>query len=796
MFGNNFNLLINAAYKGGAAFKQAQADVKGLGTGAVEAGKGFRQTMGNIGTALLPVTAALGAIALGAKAAWNTLNEGAALSAAQRRFENLSASINTTAESLLGKMRAATSGMMSDAALMASATDIMSLGLGKTEDQVVRLSTVVGKLGWDMNQVILTMANNSKMRLDALGLSIEDVDQRVAKLRESGMSLDEAFDLAVIEAGEAKIRLVGDAAETTAGKLEQIKTVWQNAVDTFKQNFADSVVGQIDRITDSIQKAGPGIEKGMGQLGTKAGNAFGWALNDLAAAGMVSLNEELMAGLNLSNEEMKQLYATAQQISGVKFALGGEDLLRQQIALNDAIEERYALELQIKNARSEWDDWGAKKQEQEVKALTEYYRSLAIAIEAAYSVDDGLDDLIPKHEQLGISAQALTNRYAAWVAATNERNRAAEESRAAMLAESEDAAALTAATEAAEARVRELAQAFRDAALAASGAFMDAISGLKDADIPDLIDLEGNVNYDMVSQHIMGIAQSSGAAVSQLGELGVALGQFTPEMAEAAAKAVLFQGALKGLTEQWVLGEIDTSTFLSSVEELPGLLAGTLEEIQTQLGNAARGWEPVRVQIEPDWVDGDPTIDPNFSPIRVPVQPTVAQNALIDALDPMDGKAGVNTKIVFEAPDTTLFDDALDELGGNITNLATVITFDEPDTKAVDKAIGGVETAIDTMDSEVVMTANPSAVDNEITRLTGLRPKIYIEIVPVTSGGIPGSSGGGSTGPGKSGRGGDWNVNMNVNFSGPVNDPRRVASSIRNGMEEFYADIRREGVRW
>ena len=109
---------------------------------------------------------------------------------------------------MLGKLREATGGMMSDAALMESAAGIMSLGLAKTEDGVVRLATVVGELGWDMQQVILTMANNSKMRLDALGLSVEDVTERAKKLQDAGMSMDQAFDMAVIEAGEAKIKLL------------------------------------------------------------------------------------------------------------------------------------------------------------------------------------------------------------------------------------------------------------------------------------------------------------------------------------------------------------------------------------------------------------------------------------------------------------------------------------------------------------------------------------------------------------------------------------------------------------
>jgi hypothetical protein len=142
------------------------------------------------------------------------------IDAMQNRFERLADSIGSSGDALMGRLQEATNGMMTSAQLMESATGIMSLGLGKTEDQTVRLATVVGKLGWDMQQVILTFANNSKMRLDALGLSVEDVTQRAKELEKQGYSTDAAFDMAVIEAGEAKIELLGDASQTTAGKAQ------------------------------------------------------------------------------------------------------------------------------------------------------------------------------------------------------------------------------------------------------------------------------------------------------------------------------------------------------------------------------------------------------------------------------------------------------------------------------------------------------------------------------------------------------------------------------------------------
>jgi hypothetical protein len=112
-------------------------------------------------------------------------------------------------DALLGKLREATKGMISDAELMASASGIVSLRLADNEEQVVRLATVVGTLGWDMQQVILTFANLSTMRLDALGLSVDEVKAKQKELMEQGMSTAAAFKEAVIQAGEARLDVGG-----------------------------------------------------------------------------------------------------------------------------------------------------------------------------------------------------------------------------------------------------------------------------------------------------------------------------------------------------------------------------------------------------------------------------------------------------------------------------------------------------------------------------------------------------------------------------------------------------------
>jgi len=215
-----------------------------------KAGDGVEKTSRNweqMGMQAAAAGGVLVGVGVAAKKAYEFIGEGAELSAAAGKFDNLSVSINTTGEALLGKLKTATKGMMSDADLIASASDIMSLGLAKTEDGVVRMATAVGALDLDMQVLALTLANDSTARLDNLGLSLEAVTARKKELIASGF-IGDAFDEAVLIELEQKMLLLGDASETTAGQMKIMEaaaaTLWQN----FKKGVADS-----DAVTTSIK---------------------------------------------------------------------------------------------------------------------------------------------------------------------------------------------------------------------------------------------------------------------------------------------------------------------------------------------------------------------------------------------------------------------------------------------------------------------------------------------------------------------------------------------------------------
>ena len=200
------------------------------------------------------VTGTVVAAGIAAKKAWDFVKEGAELEKVAIQFGNVATNAGYMSDVLLGKMRQATGGMVTDAELMASGLSIIELGLADSEQGVVDLATVVSTLGLDMQQVIMTFANDSVMRLDALGLSVETVTKRAAELKAQGF-VGDAFDQAVLEGLQQRMEVLGDVSETTAGQMQKLETSWTNVSNAFKQSVSQSIAPVINAISDEMDAA-------------------------------------------------------------------------------------------------------------------------------------------------------------------------------------------------------------------------------------------------------------------------------------------------------------------------------------------------------------------------------------------------------------------------------------------------------------------------------------------------------------------------------------------------------------
>jgi hypothetical protein len=211
--------------------------------------KTLSSAMGNIAVAAGVATAAVFAF----KQAFDFAKQGAELEYTAKKFDRMAAAAGTTSDVLIRDLRSATRGVMSDAQLMASASDLMALGLAKTGDEAVRLAKVAGGLGMNMNQLVLTLTNQTTMRFDALGVSVDGFEEKVNQLKASGMSANAAFKEAFLQQAEAQLAKVGERADTTAGNFDRLAAAWGNWVDAVKQDMSGPVGDVVGWLADQME---------------------------------------------------------------------------------------------------------------------------------------------------------------------------------------------------------------------------------------------------------------------------------------------------------------------------------------------------------------------------------------------------------------------------------------------------------------------------------------------------------------------------------------------------------------
>jgi hypothetical protein len=236
-------------------FAEIGADTTKLKAGLNETKTSLGQAKETFKTLATGATAAIGGItvaALAMKKAFDFGMEGAQILYTQQKFDRLSKSIGTTSDVLMIDLKKATGGMISDSKLAASATDLMALGLVKTREEAIRLTTVAGKLGMDMNQLVLTLTNQTTMRFDALGVSVDGFKERLQALKATGMDTNEAFKEAFLQQAEEQVNKVGDSADSAIAPYLRLQAAWQNLGDTVKTGLSEPITYLVEGLTTTI----------------------------------------------------------------------------------------------------------------------------------------------------------------------------------------------------------------------------------------------------------------------------------------------------------------------------------------------------------------------------------------------------------------------------------------------------------------------------------------------------------------------------------------------------------------
>lgn len=191
--------------------------------------------------------------ALALKKLYETARQGAELEYTREKFDRLAQSIGTTSDALLRDLQTATRGTVSDMEAMALAADMLSLGLAKNADQAVRLAKVQSGLSMDMNQLVLTLANQTTMRFDQLGVSVDGFDAKVKELKATGMDANEAFKEAFLQQAEAQLEKVGNAADESIGSFKRFEAQWKNVTDRIKKDTAETFAPLIEYMAKGIE---------------------------------------------------------------------------------------------------------------------------------------------------------------------------------------------------------------------------------------------------------------------------------------------------------------------------------------------------------------------------------------------------------------------------------------------------------------------------------------------------------------------------------------------------------------
>lgn len=292
-------------------FATIGAKTDGLDKGLNQSKKsleGFGSKMSSVAGTIAAFTASAFAAGVAMKKVYDAAKEAANLEYAKTKFDNLSKSIGTTSDVLMGDLKQATRGMVSDAELVASAGDFMALGLAKTHEEVVRLTNVAGALGMNMNQLVLTLTNQTTMRFDALGVSVDGFDEKVKALEASGLSASDAFKEAFLQQAEQQITTVGNAADSSIASFKQFEAAASNLKNELLKGLLPAIKPVVEDLTDLFEVATKDASKfalqmtlavsAMEYFKTTGGADLGMLISDLwTAFGAPSTVEQLQEAL-------------------------------------------------------------------------------------------------------------------------------------------------------------------------------------------------------------------------------------------------------------------------------------------------------------------------------------------------------------------------------------------------------------------------------------------------------------------------------------------------------------------
>jgi len=208
--------------------------------------------------------------------------EGGKIKGVRQSFDLLTAGVGLTSDALLGKLRAAVAGTVSDFELMrttnvalAGATGEFGKQFGEALPRVLELARLqaqaTGKdVGYLVDSLISGIKRASPMLIDNTGIVLkigdanEQLAQKLGKTVEALTAEEKQIAVlnAVLEAGENTTRLYGDAQEYASIKAARAQTTITNMVNSVQvavEPIASAVLNVVNLVLDNVSKIVAGI---------------------------------------------------------------------------------------------------------------------------------------------------------------------------------------------------------------------------------------------------------------------------------------------------------------------------------------------------------------------------------------------------------------------------------------------------------------------------------------------------------------------------------------------------------
>ena len=186
------------------------------------------------------------------KEAYRFAREGAEIERLQDKFRNLGRELGLSAD-FAKELSRETGGLVNEFEVVAKSVDALGLRLVDNEEDLRRLILSGAQLGFDTNELVLALANQSKRRLDQLGIDLKTFNQNLEVEIQAGMSKQDAFVAAFLSTAENQIKRYGEVGESVLGVYIEFESRLDTIKTTAKKAAAEGLAPFLAEINDIIE---------------------------------------------------------------------------------------------------------------------------------------------------------------------------------------------------------------------------------------------------------------------------------------------------------------------------------------------------------------------------------------------------------------------------------------------------------------------------------------------------------------------------------------------------------------